>query len=72
LKWRLFQALPLTRESTTLHLPHIGAFHILTMLLDVNSAVPNLAASTSSLPFSSPPRQKAFIATKINHKQKLK
>jgi len=46
-------------------------FHILTILLDADSAVPNLAASRSSFTFFFP-TQNAFIATKINHKQKLK
>jgi len=46
-------------------------FHILTILLDADSAVPNLAANTSNFAFCFP-TQNAVIATKINHKQKLK
>jgi hypothetical protein len=59
------------RIHHTERLTHIADFHVLTILLNVDSAVPKLAASTTSFPFFFP-TQNALIATKINHIHKLK
>jgi hypothetical protein len=59
------------RIHHTVHLTHIGDFHVVTILLNVDSAAPKLAASTRNFPFFFP-MQNTFIVTKINHKQKLK
>ena len=47
LKWWLFQALPLTKQSATLWMTHSVSVLFITKVFNVDSAIPNVAASAT-------------------------